>query len=171
MSTDRDQNDAGSPAARTTDPPPDGPEPALDRPLGISLLVWLYWFWAGAVVLVFLGLAIGEGPVMIGGRAAPRSAALAAVLPVLLPMGLAVIGGALALSLERRWARPALLLPVVLAAFGPVLSGVGTSMLDAVIGTLVVLGVLALLVWYLYLRPDVNAYFAGLRTDGAGPGE
>lgn len=139
------------------------------RPLGISLLIWLYWFWAGAVALVFLGFAVGEGPIMISRQAVPRSEALAAVLPILLPMGLAVIGAALALALARPWARPAALLPVALAAFGPALSGVGASAGDVVIGALAVLTVLGILVWYLYFQPAVKAYFAGLRGDGSGP--
>lgn len=170
MTAKRKQNDAAPVAAGESDAVPEGTGPLEDRPLGISLLIWLYWFWAGAVALVFLGFAIGEGPVMMSGRAVPRADALASVLPVLLPMGLAVIGGALALSLQRSWARPAVLLPVALAAFGPALSGVGTSVLDAVIGTVVVLALLALLGWYLYVRPAVKAYFARLKTGGAGAG-
>lgn len=148
-------------------PAPHGTDPRQLRPLGISLLIWLYWFWAGAVTLVFIGLAVGEGPVMISGQALPRPEALASVLPVLLPMGLAVVGAALALTLARPWARPATLLPVALAAFGPALSGVGASVGDIVVGALVVLPVLALLAWYLYRQPGVKAYFEGLSGDGA----
>lgn len=139
-----------------------------ERPLGISLLIWLYWFWAGAVALVLLGFAIGDGPVPMSGRTIPRDEALARVLPVLLPMGLAVLGAALALGLRRRWARPAVLLPVVLAGFGPALSGVGASTADLVLGILTVVPLLAGLTWYLYFRPRVRTYFARLKNDAAG---
>jgi hypothetical protein len=135
-----------------------------EQPLGIGLLIWLYWFWAGAVALFFLSFAVGEGPVPMGGATIPRSEALARVLPVLLPMGLAVIGAALALGLRWHWARPAVLLPVALAVFGPALSGVGTSVADMVTGALAVLPILGGMVWYLYFRPGVVAYFAGLKA-------
>lgn len=141
-----------------------------DQPLGIGLLIWLYGFWAGAVALFFLSFAIGEGPVPMGGETVPRQEALARVLPVLLPMGLAVAGAALALGLRKSWARPAVLLPVALAAFGPALSGVGTSAADMVTGALAVLPILAGMVWYLYFRPGVKRYFAGLRDRGDDPG-
>lgn len=135
-----------------------------ERPLGISLLIWLYWFWAGATALIFLGFAIGDGPVPMGGETIPRTEALARVLPVLLPMGLAAVGGALALGLRRVWARPAVLLPVFLAAFGPALSGVGRSLADSLLGALVLLPVLAGLVWYLYFRARTVAWFEGLKA-------
>jgi hypothetical protein len=141
-----------------------------DRPLGISLLIWLYWFWAGATVLLLLGLGIGEGPVPIGGRTVPRSEALALVLPVLLPLGLAVLGGAMALSTRRPWARPAALLPMILAGFGPALSGVGTTLADSLIGGLILAPFLAVLAWYLYFRPGTVAYFEGLKVGDGGPG-
>jgi hypothetical protein len=155
----------GGPAASTAD----GADSGEARPLGISLLIWLYWFWAGAVTLVFIVLAVGDGPVMISGRAVPRPEAVASVLPILFPMGLAVIGAALALALGKPWARPAALLPVALAAFGPALSGVGGSAGDVVLGALVVLGVLAVLAWYLYYQPAVKMYFDELKRDRARP--
>lgn len=139
------------------------------QPLGIALLIWLYGFWAGAVTLVLLGLVFGEGPVPMSGETVPRTEALARVLPVLLPMGLAVIGAALALGLRKHWARPAVLLPVALAAFGPALSGVGTSIMDIVTGALVVLPILAGMIWYLYFLPGVKQYFAGLAVHGDEP--
>ncbi len=144
---------------------------ADERPLGVSLLVWLYWFWAGAITLVLLGFAIGEGPVPMSGETIPRAEALSRVLPVLVPMGLAVLGAALALSLRRAWARPAVLLPVALAAFGPALSGVASGIGDMVLGALALLPILAALVWYLYFRSGVTAYFARLKAEEeAGPG-
>lgn len=148
---------------------PTHPDAQHERPLGISLLIWLYWFWAGAVVLVLLGFAIGEGPVPISGETIPRNEALSRVLPVLLPMGLAVLGAALALGLRRPWARPAVLLPVILAGFGPALSGVGASTTDILLGVLTVVPILAVLVWYLYFRSRVTTYFARLKRDEAGP--
>ena len=171
MSDDR-ENDGppGGTHAGPASAPARGPgAPAVgERPLGISLLTWLYWFWAGAIVLLFLGLVFGDGPVPIAGETVPRSEAIARVLPVLLPMGLAVIGAALALSLRQGWARPAVLLPVALAVFGPALSGVGTTLGDLLTGAIGLLLVLAGLVWYLYFTPRANAYFARLR---AGEGE
>lgn len=163
-----DLRDAGGQGSGPAASGPDGSGSGEARPLGISLLIWLYWFWAGAVTLVLIVLAVGEGPVMLSGRALPRSEALASVLPTLLPMGLAVFGAALALSLRGSWARPAALLPVALAAIGPALSGVGASVADTVVGALVVLPVLALLAWYLYYQPVVKAYFEGLKGEGAG---
>lgn len=142
---------------------------ARGRPLGLRLLIWLYWFWAGAVALVFLGFAAGEGPVMMDGEAVPRRAALEVVLPVLLPMGMAAVGAGLALTLERTWARAAALLPLALAAFGPALSGAGATRGDIVTGALVLLPFMAGLVWYLYLSDGVSAYFAALEVDAAGP--
>ena len=142
-----------------------------DRPLGISLLTWLYWFWGGAIALLVLGLAFGEGPVPIAGETVPREEALGRVLPILVPMGLAVVGAALALSLRRAWARPAVLLPVALAAFGPALGGVQTTLADLAVGASVVLVILAGLVWYLYFRTRVTAYFDRLEDgDDGGAG-
>jgi hypothetical protein len=100
----------------------------------------------------------------MGGETIPRTEALSRVLPVLLPMGLAAVGGALALGLRRVWARPAVLLPMFLAAFGPALSGVGRSLADSLLGALVLLPVLAGLVWYLYFRPRTVAWFEGLKA-------
>jgi hypothetical protein len=139
-----------------------------DRPLGISLLTWLYWFWAGATVIFFLTLIPGDQPVPIGGETMTRSEALARVLPVLVPIGLAAIGGALALSLQRAWARPAVLLPVILAAFGPALSGVNTSTTDTAFGVIILLALLGGLVWYLYFRPKTVAYFERLKDEADG---
>lgn len=140
-----------------------------ERPLGVSLLTWLYWFWVGAIILVFLGFAVGDGPVPISGETVPRSEALERVLPVLLTMGLAVLGAALALSLRKPWARPAVLLPVALAAFGPALSGVGVTTADIVLGALAVVPILGALVWYLYFQAGVKAYFVDL-NEGREPG-
>jgi hypothetical protein len=138
--------------------------PGAERPLGISLLIWLFWFWAGALGLLVLGLAVGEGPVMLAGRAVPRGEALIRVLPALVPMALAVVGAALALTLARPWGRPAALFPFALAAFGPALSGVGAvTALDLVAAVSVLVPILALLVWYLYRHPGPRAYF---RRDG-----
>jgi hypothetical protein len=140
------------------------PGAAPHRPLGVSLLIWVFWFWAGAIVLFLLGLAIGDGPVMVNGRAVARGEALRVVLPALAPMGLAVVGAALALSLGRWWARPAALLPFVLAALGPVLTGVGgVSAWEVVGAALVLIPLLAGLAWYLYRRPGPRRYLGRRR--------
>ena len=150
---------------RTADPTDPHPQPdTSERPLGVHLLTWLFWFWTGAVALFLLGLAVGEGPVPMSGETLPRSESLARVLPVLLPMGLAALGAALALQLGRHWARPAVLLPIALAAFGPALAGIGT-LSDVLVGALAVLPILAGVAWYLYFRPSVAAYFAGLKAE------
>ena len=158
-----DLEDVGDTAARGP-----GAVASEDRPLGVSLLTWLYWFWAGATVLFLLSLLPGDQPVPIGGETMTRPEALARVLPVLLPIGLAAVGAALALSLRRAWARPAVLLPVVLAAFGPMLSGMSASPADTIFGVVVVLAILAGLVWYLYFRDRTVAYFERLKDDDAG---
>lgn len=141
-----------------TDVPDRPTEP--DRPTGIVLLIWLFWFWAGALLLLVVGLAVGEGPVLVAGRAMDRGEALRLVLPALVPMGLAVIGAALALTLRRSWARPAALFPFALAVFGPALIGIGaTSVTDVVATVLALVPILAGLIWYLYFQPGPRAYF------------
>lgn len=143
------------------DPPGElRPPVAEERPVGVSLLIWLFWFWAGAILLLFLGLAVGDGPVMLGGRAVSRAEALTAVLPALVPMALAVVGAALALALARPWGRAAALFPFALAAFGPVLTGIDSvTPLELSLAALIAVPVLALLVWYLYYQPGPRAYF------------
>jgi hypothetical protein len=120
-------------------------------------LIWLYWFWAGALLLLILTLVLGEGPVLVGGRSITRAQAGSLVLPTLAPLALAVAGAALALGLARPWARVAALFPFVLAVFTPVLmtgsAGADPSMLLPV-------PILVLLAWYLYTRPGPRAYFA-----------
>lgn len=139
-----------------------------DRPLGIRLLIWIFWFWAGAIALLVLGLAVGEGAVIIEGRAMARAEALTTLLPALIPMGLAVMGAALALTLARSWARMAALFPFALAAFGPLLTGVGDVSAGGLIVTaLLLLLILSLLVRYLYFRPGPRAYFRPLPEPGA----
>ena len=154
-------------------PPTGADDPSPERPLGVSLLTWLLWFWAGAVALVFLGFAIGEGPVMLSGRAVPRDEALARVLPALLPMGLAVLGAALALALGRPWGRPAALLPFIIAGFGPALTGLGAATpADLLLAVAAVLPIAGLLIWYLYFTKTGRSYFEELkdRRDRSAPG-
>ncbi len=139
------------------------------RPTGIVLLIWIFWFWAGALLLLVLGLAVGEGPVMVAGRALPRGEALRLVLPALAPMGLAVVGAALALTQRRSWARPAALFPFALAVFGPALIGIGpVSPGEVALSILALIPILGALVWYLYFRPGPKAYFRERAGDVAG---
>jgi hypothetical protein len=140
---------------------------AIDRPLGLGLLIWLLWFWAGASVLVILILVVGDGPVPLGGRAVARDEALARIIPILGPMALAAAGAALALALEKHWARSAILLPFALAAATPAFTGAATSVTDLALGALALAPVVAALVWYLYFRPRVVAYFNALRATEA----
>lgn len=133
------------------------------KPLGLSLLTWLLWFWAGASVLVLLVIGVGDGPVPLKGEFVPREEALARFLPALAPMALAAAGAALALVLERPWARSAVLLPFALAAVAPVFSGVASSVGELATGALVLAPLVALAVWYLYFRPAVVGYFVRLR--------
>jgi hypothetical protein len=133
------------------------------RPLGLSLLAWLLWFWAGASVLVIVILVVGDGPIPLSGQAVPRDEALARILPILVPMAMAAAGAALAVGLEKPWARAAVLLPFVLAAATPALTGVAISVSDLVVGMLALVSVIGVLVWYLYFRPEVAAYFHALR--------
>lgn len=128
-----------------------------DRPLGIRLLVWFYWFCAGATALFLLTLAFGEGPVLMNGRAVPRDEVLVTVLPALGVVGLALVGGALALSFPRPWSRAAALFPFVLVGFAPTLTG--STTFDLVRSVLVTLSVVMLLGWYLYARPGPRRYF------------
>lgn len=134
--------------------------PRCGRPLGISLLIYLFWFWAGATVVLVLGLALGDGPVTVYGEPTPRGDVLGAVLPAVIPMGLAATGAALALGLARSWARPAALFPFALAAFGPALTGLGSgSPSELGLAALVLLPILGLLTAYLYFRPGPREYF------------
>lgn len=145
----------------STPAPPDSAP--TDRPLGISLLIWLFWFWTGAVVLALLGFAIGDGPIMMSGRAVPRDEALGSILPALVPMGLAAAGAALALGLDRPWARPAVLLPFVLAGFGPLLGGLASATLgDLALSVLVTAPLVGVVAWYLYGLPGTRSYFEAL---------
>lgn len=138
------------------------------RPLGLQLLTWLLWFWASASLLVIGLLMIGDGPIPLGGRAVHRDEALARILPILGPMALAAAGAALALTLEKPWARSAVLLPFALAAITPAFTGVSTSLLDMALGALALLPVVAVVVWYLYFRPRVATYFDALRARDRG---
>lgn len=133
------------------------------RPLGLNLLTWLLWFWAGASVLVILVLVVGDGPIPLSGRAVPRDEALARMLPILGPIALAAAGAALALDLRKHWARSAVLLPFALAAVTPAFTGVAATVMDLVMGALALAPVVAILVWYLFFQPDVARYFRSLR--------
>ncbi len=142
----------------------------LDRPLGLSLLTWLLWFWAGASFLVLVVIGIGQGPVPLNGTFVPREEALARFVPALAPMGLAAAGAALALVLNRPWARSAVLLPFALAMVAPVFSGVATSVGDLAIGALILVPLVVLVVWYLYFNAGAVRHFAMLRDrDGDAP--
>jgi hypothetical protein len=57
----------------------------------------------------------GRGPHPLSGGG-PAGRGLARILPILVPMALAAAGAALALALEKPWARSAVLLPFALAA-------------------------------------------------------
>ncbi len=138
-------------------------EPPGDRPLGISLIIWMYWFWAGALGLLILTLVTGQGPVLLAGRSMVREDAVAALLPVLAPLALALVGAALALGQRRRWARVAALFPFVLAGFAPVLMVRGGTAGPVMAAPLPFLAALA---WYLYRRPGPRTYF-----DQAGDGD
>lgn len=153
---------------RPLDDPDPAAAPAPARPLGLGLLTWLLWFWAGASILVILLLATGDGPIPLSGRAVPRDEAIARILPILGPMALAAAGAALALALEKHWARSAVLLPVALAAATPAFTGAAASVTDLAIGAATLLPLVGVLVWYLYFRPGVAAYFDGLRARLAG---
>jgi hypothetical protein len=137
---------------------------APEQPLGLGLLTWLLWFWAGASLLVIVLLVIGDGPLPLGGRAVPRDEALARILPIPGPMALAAAGAALALALGKHWARSAVLLPFALAAVTPAFTGVATSAVDLAIGAAALVPAVAALVWYLYFRPRVVAYFQALEA-------
>jgi hypothetical protein len=138
---------------------------AMERPLGVSLLTWFFWFWAGASFLVLVVILVGDGPIPLSGTAVPRDEAVARLLPVLVPMGLATLGAGLALALGKHWARSAVLLPFALAAVAPAFSGAVGSLLELALGALALVPVVALLVWYLYFRPNVRSYFARLRQE------
>lgn len=135
-----------------------------ERPLGLNLLTWLLWFWAGASALVLLVIGVGDGPVPLGGEFIPRDEAMARFLPALAPMGLAAAGAALAILLGRPWARSAVLLPFALAAVAPVFSGVASSVGELAVGALILVPMVVLVVWYLYFRPEVVRHFRELRN-------
>lgn len=131
------------------------------RPLGLRLLVALYWFWAGAIGLALLGFAFGEGAIVMEGEEVSRPEALSRAAPMLIPAGAAVVGAALGLTLGRRWARPAALIPFLLLGIAPSLrGGADRTPMDLVIAAAVVLPIVAVLVWYLYFSSAVAAYYA-----------
>lgn len=133
------------------------------KPLGLRLITWLLWFWAGASALLFFGLVVGEGSVAMRGSTLQRAEALEQVLPVLLPMLLGAAGAALALTLGKHWARPAVLMPLALAALAPAISGEASSVSALLRASLGMLVLLAVAVWYLFAHRPVRAYFAALR--------
>lgn len=142
-----------------------------ERPLGLHLLTWLLGFWAGATVLVMVVVVAGDGPVPLRGEFLPRDEAIARLLTALTPMALAAGGAALALALEKHWARPAVLLPFALAAVAPVFTGTATSVGELALGALALAPIVGGVAWYLYFRPKVTAYFHRLRhSDLARPG-
>lgn len=136
---------------------------SMERPLGLSLLTWFFWFWAGASVLVLAVIVVGDGPLLLSGRAVPRDEAVARLLPVLVPMALGALGAGLALALEKPWSRAAVLLPFALVAIAPAFSGAVASLIDLAVGALALVPLVGALVWYLYFRPSVRAYFVRLR--------
>jgi hypothetical protein len=147
------------------------------RPLGLSLLTWLMAFWAGASVLLILFLVLGDGPIPLSGRAVSRQEAIARIIPIFGPVALAAAGAALALALDKPWARSALLLPFALVAMAPAFTGVAATARDLALGILALVPAIALIAWYLYFRPGVAAYFDWLRererirSGGSLPGE
>jgi hypothetical protein len=138
-----------------------------ERPLGISFLIWLLAFWAGASILLLVIIAVGDGPVPMRGGFLPRDEAMARFLTALSPMALAAGGAAVALALGKSWARTAVLLPFVLAAVAPVFTGAATTVGELALGALALLPMVAGVVWYLYFRPGVAAYFEELRRKEA----
>ena len=134
------------------------------KPTGLRLVTWLLWFWAGASALLFLGLAVGEGTVTVRGSALSRAQVLERLLPVLLPMLLAAAGAALALTLEKAWARPAVLMPLALAALAPAITGDVASAPQLLRSSAAVLVLLALTIWYLFAHRPVRTYFGALRA-------
>jgi hypothetical protein len=136
---------------------------SLERPLGLRLLTWLLGFWAGASVLVIIVIAAGDGPVPLRGEFLPRDEAVARFLTALAPMALAAAGAALALALEKHWARSAVLLPFALVAVAPVFTGTATSLGELAMGAVALAPIVAAVVWYLFFRPKVTAYFDRLR--------
>lgn len=137
------------------------------RPLGLRLLTWLLAFWAGASVLVIVVIAVGDGPVPLRGQFLSRDEALARFLTALAPMALAAGGAALALALEKHWARAAVLLPFALVAVAPVFTGTAASVAELAFGALALTPIVAVVVWYLFFRPKVTAYFDRLREEDA----
>lgn len=142
------------------------------RPLGLTLLTWLFGFWSGAAVVVLVSVWIGEGDILMNGEPTPRALVQERLVPMLVPMALATGAAALALWLDSAWARPTTLFAVLIA--GPLATYPGwmeaTNPGGApAIGLLAVAPLLLGIGWYLYAKPNVAGYFRALtdaRRDG-----
>ena len=141
---------------RTTFPP---------RPVGLTLLTWLFGFWCGAATLVLASLWLGQGDLLVDGRPTPRPLVREMLVPMLVPMALATGAAAVTLWLDSAWARPTSLFAVLLA--GPLATlpqwREATNPGGApLIGLLAVTPLLVGLGWYLFAKPAVAAYFRAL---------
>lgn len=135
------------------------------RPLGLTLLTWLFGFWCGAAVLTLVALYAGESDVLVDGVPTPRSLVREMLLPMLAPMALATGAAAGTLWLDSPWARPTALFALLLA--GPLATfprwAEATNPGGApLIGLLAVTPLLVGLGWYLFGKPNVAAYFRAL---------
>lgn len=140
----------------------------LQRPLGLTLIMWFLAFWSGAAALALLSLAIGDDPVQYRGRLTPHSEVFDIFLPVLGPLALAGAAAVSALWLKRPWARWALMLVVVLTGVIPGVASVGDGPAgprEAWIGLIAMVPLGLALGWYLYLKPNVRVYFARLEEE------
>lgn len=142
------------------------------RPLGLTLLTWLFGFWSGAALLALVSVWLGEGDILMNGEPTPRALVRERLVPMLVPMTLATGAAAAALWLDSAWARPTTLFAVLIAgplATFPRWSEATNPGGAPAIGLLAVLPLLVGLGWYLYARPNVAGYYRALtdaRRDG-----
>ena len=143
------------------------PDPILfpPRPVGLTLLTWLFGFWAGAALVALVGLWVGDGDLLVNGEPTARAIVREMLVPMLVPMALATGAAAILLWLDSAWGRPTALFAIFLA--GPLATlprwQEATNPGGApAIGVLAVLPLLLGLGWYLYGKAEVARYFRAL---------
>ncbi|HSH46407.1 MAG TPA: hypothetical protein VK966_11240 [Longimicrobiales bacterium] len=132
------------------------------RPAALTLTMWFMGFWAGACLLTLVSVWLGNGPIMIDGTPTARQEVLDLLMPMLLPLGLGAGAAALTIWIESPWARPTLLFALLLAgpfATFPQWNEATNPGGAPALGLLATTPLLLLAWWYLYLKPNVVAYF------------
>lgn len=152
-----------SPLVTPVAPPP--------RPLGVTLGAGFAGLWGGVALLFLVGSVLGSGPYRIDGELVSKRAFL--LSPV---MGFFACAAAYTLVTSycvftRRYpARRLMIVPwivAILSYFVVPLADESSRFLGAGLGILWLVGVL----WYLYRKPNVRAYFDCIEAEVVAPSQ